>query len=183
MKCLKNFKKRIDSLLESFYDEIIVTTILLYIEIVERTCIVTFESNHGDSVLLFWHENIYSMILLRKYFKKKVSVVVADSNRLHYWIKLLHRLKIDVIMANNPFWIKKIFKDRNHIIILAVDGPFGPGKVPNKNVINALLRFNINAFFVSCHILKKVGIGKNWNKITLPLPFSRVNFESKSFQN
>lgn len=181
MKCLINLKAKIDSLLESIYEEITITIILLYIGIVERTSVVSFRGDHSNCILLFWHENIYSLVLLRKILKKNVSVVVADSNRLKYWTKLLHRLKIGIIVSNNPLWIKKAFKYRNHKIALALDGPFGPNKAPNNNVINALIRFNINSIFVYCNLSKRIEIGKNWNKMVLPAPFSRINFEFKKY--
>ncbi len=136
---------------------------------------VIIASFHGDLIPLIGFFNKYIVS------KKRVDVLVSpslDGIMLGRTIKLLggnyktgdHRKKP---VAGLIKMIKSV-RDENAIPAFAVDGPLGPAYTVRKGAMQCANKCKVPVIAVGAEASKAIRPKSSWDKMFIPLPFSKV---------
>lgn len=178
LRLATNFKKRVDAILEWTYTQIKIVLVSLYIflcrKLLRKKLIIedtVMKEYTQGGVCLYWHESLYGLLFFYKEMNTKSKVVVANTELLPYWKGLFKKTEIKYYVSNTPFWVRSVLQKREQIFV-AYDGPIGPSFKKNEALERVIDATGMPSFFAECYCSRSLRLGRGWNAMRMPMPFS-----------
>jgi hypothetical protein len=136
----------------------------------------------SPGILAFWHGQ---MLPVWKYFSgKKSKAVVSQSRDGELLSELLTRWNYTFIRGSSSKGSKEALSEivesaKENLILLTPDGPRGTIYEFKPGAVVAAQRAGVNLYLCKVKISKKINFNKSWDKFSLPLPLTKINFDFK----
>lgn len=129
-------------------------------------------------ILAHWHGDELALLALVPHYRIATMISKSsDGTRMDYVIRRLGGAASRGSSSRGAISaLKGLIRlgKQGHVMSIAVDGPRGPYHEPKHGVfeISRVCGAGISAFGTAC--TKKITSHRSWNKIFLPLPFSKI---------
>ena len=142
---------------------------------------------NNPNIVVFWHRKIFTVCSATRIIKKKASIVSASKDG-EILAELLRREGNELIRgSSNKDNIKSLkeamkYAKKKYTLGIAIDGPGGPVFEPKSGAIFIAKKTGMPIVPVSSYCSKKWIFKNMWDKLEIPMPFSRcVHYVAEPF--
>ena len=142
---------------------------------------------NDPNIIVFWHRKIFTVCNATRIIKKKASIVSASKDG-EILAELLKREGNKLIRgSSNKDNIKSLkeamkYAKNKYTLGIAIDGPGGPVFEPKSGAIFIAKKTGMPIVPVSSYCSKKWIFKNMWDKLEIPMPFSRcVHYVAEPF--
>ena len=142
---------------------------------------------NDPNIIVFWHRKIFTVCNATRIIKKKASIVSASKDG-EILAELLKREGNKLIRgSSNKDNIKSLkeamkYAKNKYTLGIAIDGPGGPVFEPKSGAIFIAKKTGMPIVPVSSYCSKKWIFKNMWDKLEIPMPFSRcVHYFAEPF--
>lgn len=193
---MKNFLKKLSK--SPFFQVILAEIFYAYLKFVSITSekIFEFEDNFSlenfihskKTIFTLWHQNLVLCVVGLMKYSTKFSPLVSPHSDGMILARIISKLKCNVIHGStnkNSFGaIKEIYSclklDKN--ILITPDGPRGPAKKINSNIVQITTKTNSKILILDFEIDRSFQLN-SWDKLKIPLPFSKIRIKFKPIKS
>lgn len=133
-----------------------------------------------------WHEHLIVLALIMRHNSNLYSPLVSlsrDGTHAQSWFK---RLGYDCIRGSSSLGGTEAFDacltslQNGRSVVITMDGPRGPRRLAKSGIQRMSLSLNKQIWVISVNAPNSIRL-KSWDKMLLPLPFSRVEVVFEAF--
>lgn len=145
--------------------------------------IKNIEAIDDNTIIGFWHTDIYGMqLVLREVVKrvKKVNIIVTTKKRGDRIEAMIAYNGGNAVRTPDGMEMRKIFKEiievaktPDEVLAVALDGPDGPIHEPKKLSFLMAKESGKKMVYIKFHYTRFIHSRKRWDKLRCPLPWSR----------
>lgn len=174
--------------------KIISSLYIFYLWILSKTCKIRIinecDIDINNSIIGFWHGESFPMYLLMKRWNElNIAAIATSDARGDYIDTICKRYGIRPLRLPNGsaarHGINDIIKigkeDKTLSICFSIDGPLGPFHDPKKMVFYIANRAEKKYLGITVQVKGKYVIKARWDKYVVPLPFSKITYNIRSF--
>ena len=146
---------------------------------INREIIINITKEKKPLIILMWHNQIVGVPYSWR-LEKKVYNIVTDhpdgklSNKIQ---KKFGFVSLERSSKKPTNILRKLIEigKNNDCIFITPDAPHGPVNQVNSNIYSLVKKIDANVVFLTFSTNKKITL-KTWDKLTIPLPFSKGFF-------
>lgn len=180
------FKKFLKS---KFTSKVIGKVLYWYLKLVKATSRIEYDYENGFSkekfesssniVFIYWHQELATSVLAFEQIGYKINALISPHSDGQIISKVVENIGVKTISGStNKSAISAIKLIMGALrlgenVVVTPDGPKGPAREINSNIMNIAAKTSSTIVPVSINISRKIEFN-SWDKFHFPLPFSKI---------
>lgn len=178
-----------------WYERLLLNALSLFLRLWWRSLRITLSPEQREIllkdepyVIVFWHQKLFVAGELKRRLRPThpMAAIISASKDGEWLAQLLHKLRIQALRGSSSRHGQTVLAQsiaRLHEgcdVAITPDGPKGPPQAMKLGAIHAALRGNARLVAVRVTYGRALHLS-SWDHFQIPLPFSRVKLEMKTF--